>query len=177
MARSRYYDDEDDDRGRGRRRPPSSNQSLIIILGLGGCLLCICLVVCGAFFFLGMRSFRDAVQSATSQAQQQMQDEEDAEMEADAFMQDVAGNRLNDAYARTSKDFQSRLKFAQFRDLVTKNPGLKSYQPQSLDEATFSPRLAIYTGTIFTQFGAQLSFTLQLAKEGSVWKIDRFTMP
>jgi len=176
MARSRYYDD-DDDRDYRRRGPRSSNQSLIIIFGLGGCLLCICLVVCGGFFFLGMRSFRDAVQSATAQAQQQMQDEEDAEMSADAFMQDVAANRLNDAYARTTKEFQTRLKFAQFRDFVTKNPGLRSYQPQSLDESTFSPRLAIYTGTIFGQNGAQMSFTLQLAKEGTTWKIDRFTMP
>jgi hypothetical protein len=135
------------------------------------------LVVCGGFFVLGMRSFRDAVQSAAAQGQQAMQDEEDAEMAADAFMQDVAANRLNDAYARTTKEFQTRLKFAQFRDLVTKNPGLRGYQPLSLDESTYSPRLAIYTGTIFAQNGPQLSFTLQLAKEGTVWKIDRFTMP
>src|SRR6266851_3131262 len=126
MARSRYYDD-NDDRDYRRRGPRSSNQSLIIIFGLGGCLLCICLVVCGGFFFLGMRSFRDAVQSASAQAQREMQDEEDAEMAADAFMQDVAANRLNDAYARTTKEFQTRLKFAQFRDFVTKNPALKGY--------------------------------------------------
>src|SRR6266481_4513247 len=150
MRRSRYYGDDDEDYG---RRPRSSNQTLILILGLGACLLCICLVVCGGLFYLGMKSISGAMQTAMAQAQQEAQDEEDAEMAADTFMQDVAANRLNDAYARTNKDFQTRLKFAQFRHFVTKNPALKGYQPQSLDESTFSPRLAIYTGTIFAQNG------------------------
>jgi predicted metalloprotease len=178
MPRSRYYDDDDDDRDyRRRRRPKSSNQSLILILGLGGCLLCICLIVCGGLFYLGMQKFSGTMQTAMAQAQQQMQDQEDAEAAAETFMQDVAANRLNEAYARTTKEFQTRLKFPQFRDFVTKNPTLKNYAPQTLDESTFSPKMAIYNGTVFAQNGAQLSFTLQLAKEGTAWRIDRFTIP
>jgi hypothetical protein len=124
-----------------------------------------------------MRQISGAMQAEMEQAQQQMQDREDAEAAAETFMQDVAANRLNEAYARTTKEFQTRLKFTQFRDFVTKNPSLKNYAPQSLDEATFSPRMAVYNGTVFTQNGAQLSFTLQLAKEGTAWRIDRFTIP
>src|SRR5689334_22161678 len=138
MRRSKYYEDDDDDRDyRRRRRPRSSNQSLILILGLGGCLFCICIIVCAGQFYLGMKSVGDGMQSAITQAQQEMQDQEDAEQAADAFMQDVAANRLKEAYAQTTKEYQTRLKFAQFRDFVTKNPGLRRYQPQTLDQTTF----------------------------------------
>src|SRR5438445_9126825 len=118
MRRHREYDD-DDDYG---RRPRSSNQTLLVVLGLGACLLCICLVVCAGLFYLGMKSFSGAVQDVAAQAQQAAQEEEDAEMAADTFMQDVAANRLNEAYARTTKEYQARLKLAQFRDFVNRNP-------------------------------------------------------
>jgi hypothetical protein len=134
------------------------------------------LIVCGGLFYLGMQKFSGAMQSSMAQAQQQMQDQEDAEAAAEAFMQDVAAKRLNEAYARTTKQFQTRLKFAQFRDFVTKNPTLKNYVPLSLDETTFSSGLAIYNGTVFAPNGAQLSFTLQLAKEDTTWRIDQFTI-
>jgi hypothetical protein len=100
MRRSKNYEDDDDDRDyRRRRRPRSSNQSLILILGLGGCLFCICIIVCAGLFYLGMRSISDSVQTATAQ----MQDQVDAEQAADTFMQDVAANRLKEAYAQTWK--------------------------------------------------------------------------
>jgi predicted metalloprotease len=174
MRRSSDYND-DDDRDY-RRRPRSSNQTLILILGLGACLLCICLVVCAGLFYLGMKSFSGAVQNVAAQAQQAAQEEEDAEMAADTFMQDVAANRLNEAYARTTKEYQARLKLAQFRDFVNRNPALKNYKSQSLEQSTFSPGSAVYNGTVFARNGALVTFTLQLAKEGTAWRVDRFDM-
>src|SRR5258708_5896508 len=98
-----------------------------------------------------MKSFSGALQPAIAQAQQAIQDEEDAELAADLFMQDVAANRLNEAYARTTKEYQARLKFVQFRDFVNRNPALKNYQAQSLDQSTFSPKVAVYIGSVIAR--------------------------
>jgi hypothetical protein len=175
---ARYSDYDDDEYY--RKRPRSSNSSLILILGIGAAVLCLCLVVCGGLFYLGMQAFKDGManaQSAMAQAQLDMQEHGACDAAADTFMRDVAAGRLKEAYAATTKNFQTRQPLAQFRTFVGQNPALKNYQPDSLEDTDFTPTMAAYEGSVTAKNGKEVTFTLQLAKDGTTWKIDGFTIP
>jgi hypothetical protein len=100
-----------------------------------------------------------------------------SQVAADTFMRDVAANRLDDAYANTTKDFQTRQPIAQFRDFVKKNSELKNYQPSSLVSTQFTAALVTFQGSVSGPNGQTKSFTLKLAKDGTAWKVDTFTIP
>src|ERR1700687_91227 len=101
MSRSRDYDDED----RDYREPPrSSNKTLLIILGIIAAVICVCVVVCGGLVYYGIR----AAQGAATSFSTLINDVQTSQVAADTFIRDVAANRLDDAYANTTKDFQAR---------------------------------------------------------------------
>jgi hypothetical protein len=178
----RYGEDDDDDRNYRERR--SSNKSTLVVLGIGAVVLGVCLLVCGGFAYMaaiairdGMTGFSTTMQQAVQQAQQMQQDLQITQTTADGFMQDVAGGRLDAAYARTTKDFQAGQTLAEFRAFVNQNPALKNYKPDSMDKPTFTaPLSATLEGTVRGPNG-EVAFTLGLMKDGQVWKVDRFTIP
>jgi hypothetical protein len=176
MARFSDYDDDQDYRERKR----SSNSGVLIILGIGAAVLCVCLVLCGGVFYLAMQAFNDGManmNTAIAQAEIEMQEQKACDAVADTFMRDVAAGRLKEAYASTTENFQARQPFAQFRTFVGQHPALKNYQPDSLDDTDLTPTTASYEGSVTAQNGTEVTFTLQLAKDGTTWKVDGFTIP
>jgi len=180
MERNRENDDDD----RDFRRPRSSSKSPLIVFGIGAVVLGVCLVACGGLFLLGMKAFQNtmagfstSMQQAAQQAQQMQQDFGLAQSTADSFMQDLAAGRFDSAYARTTKDYQSRQTLAALRAFVSQNPALKNYESNSLDEPNFTNFVsATIEGTV-TGANGEVAFTLVLNKDGQVWKVDRFTIP
>jgi hypothetical protein len=170
MPRYSDYDDDDDE-----RRPPKSSgagKPLLIVFGIIGGIVLILVVGCGTIFYFVYRGVSGVVASVKSS----IDDIQASQMAADNFMSDVAqgGQRLDNAYKNTTKNYQSQQTPAQFKDFVQKNPGLKSYQPMSLQPITFTSTASSFQGQIPGQIP---KFTLQVVKEGETWKVDRFTIP
>jgi hypothetical protein len=172
MSRGRYYDDEEDYRS---RRP--SNHSLLLILGVGAGILGVCLVVCAGLFYLGMKAFSDAVSSSMTMAAGMQAEEDAAEAVANKFLNDVADGRIESAYASTTKAFQDGQPLPLFRNFVDRNPALKNYDPESLLQTSYTPVLATFEGNATSADGVEISFTIQVVKDGDAWKVDRFTIP
>jgi len=150
----------------------SSNRSLFLILGIIGGFLCLIVVVCGGAIYLAVRTVLPQWRALT------MGDEiQRSELTAHYFMMKISGGGVDPAYASTTKEFQSRQTLQQFRDLVGKNPSLKDYNGDFARDGDFDPDKNTYRGTILSEKGKAMSFTVVTVKDGQSWKVDRFTIP
>jgi hypothetical protein len=154
------------------------------VLGIGAVVLGVCLVACGGLAYLAatifqntMAGFSTSMQQAMQQAQQMQQDVGLVQSTADSFMQDIAAGRLDSAYGRTTKDYQSRQTLAALRAFVSQNPALKNYEAGSLGEPNFTNFVSATIEGTFAGVNGEVAFTLVLIKDGQVWKVDRFTIP
>jgi hypothetical protein len=168
----------DNDQEPASRR--SSRRYVLLIVGIIGGVLCVILLVCGGIIYLGARTVVPAWRSITMADEIQASD-----MAADKFMKLIARGGVEPAYAGTTQGFQSRQTLEQFRDLVDKNPLLKDYQwgisPENHEwmalDGDFDPDKNTYRGTILSEKGKAMSFTVVTVKDGQSWKVDRFTIP
>jgi hypothetical protein len=168
MPRYSDYDDDDDE-----RRPPKSSgagKTLLIVFGIIGGIVLVLVLGCGGVVYLVYRGMSGAVASFKST----FEDMQASQMAAENFMSDVAANRLDAAYKNTTKNYQSQQTLPQFKDFVQKNPGLKNYQPMSLQPMNLTSTASSFQGQIPGQIKG---FTVQVVKEGETWKVDRFTIP
>jgi hypothetical protein len=172
MSRRPYYDDD-----REHQTQRSSNKSLLLILGIGAGVLGVCLVICGGLVYLGLKAWSDAVSSGMAMANSLPPGMEDSEEVAEQFMSDLADGRVDLAYARTTKEFQARQPLPQFRAFVGRNPALKNYESDSLVPTNSSPAMVTFEGSVTGPNGAEVSFTIQVIKDGEVCKVNRFTIP
>jgi hypothetical protein len=165
---SRHGDDDDQD----YRERRSSNKTVLVVLGIGAVVICVGLVICGGLVFFGFRALSQGMSSFTTL----VNEIQAAQAVADTFLRDLGAGRVDEAYANTTKDFQARQSLAAFRDYVSKYPALKNYQSQALTINNPSATLATFQGTASGPNG-QVSFTVQVIKDGQTWKVDRFTIP
>src|SRR5262249_57314272 len=119
--------------------------------------------------YLGARAFSQVMATAM----QQVTEMQASLQLAQGFLDDVSNGRLDQAYAETSKAFQGRLTREQFGALVEKHPALKggSWAPQP---STMTPTAATFTATATGPNGT-ITVTLHTVKEGTQWKVDRFS--
>ncbi|CAN5374978.1 hypothetical protein BH10PLA2_BH10PLA2_18480 [soil metagenome] len=133
---------------------------LAVVLHIGGLMCC-----CGGFGLWTLWSFRElpAVQASASQ-----------------FLQTLARGDIDGAYRSTSPTFQDATTLAQFHAFVNKYPVLHSQNGTQLRYAQLagasSGKKAI-VGAVATNNNISISCTIGLAKEGEVWKVERFTVP
>jgi hypothetical protein len=171
MPRYSDYDDDDDE-----RRPPKSSgggKTLLIVFGIIGGIVLVVGGVCAGLVYLIYRGVQ-GVQGVVASAKSTFDDMQASQMAADNFMNDVAANRLDKAYNNTTKNFQTQQTLAQFTNSVQKSPGLKNYQPFSLQLMNFTSTASTYQGQMP---GQNKAFTLQVVKDGQTWKVDQFTIP
>jgi hypothetical protein len=95
---------------------------------------------------------------------------------ASQFLDDLSKAKVDQAYEKTTKAYQSHLKAEEFRALVRSHPGLHSakltdMQTRDLtnDQATFKASLDGPNGTLDVIVEASI-------KEGNGWKVNRFTV-
>ena len=99
---------------------------------------------------------------------------------ADAFLNDLGAQRIDNAYARTSKTFQSGQNLTQFRAWVKQYPALTTHTSRSYSGINIFQQPGETQGIVrATVLGPQnsLSFTLVLVKEDERWKVKSLTVP
>jgi hypothetical protein len=150
----------------GPRRQTSSNKTVLIILALVGGVGLVLVLICGGLAFWLFRSIASELPAAQASA--------------NAFLVDLQANRLDVAYASTTRGFRSNLSLEQFRGFVNAFPALTTHKSRSLQLGN------IYQGTGGHQasFGAALqaptgamSCTLTLITEDGQWKVHHLSVP
>jgi hypothetical protein len=103
-----------------------------------------------------------------------------AQEAAEAFLDDLASNRMKSAYARTSATLQTKYGFEEWSQRVELCPILKTHTSRSVrgvrltyqpDGLVASVQLVVNDPTI------SLSCTVILRKEEQEWKVEHLTVP
>ena len=153
-------------------RGDSSNKTVLIVLAIVGGVLVLCILGCLGLFYLGMRT----VQQVAASAKQMMEEAQAAQVVAERFLADLGDGQVDFAYKETTQQFQARQTLEQFRAFVDRNPLLKKRTSSNVWAQSNTPNLVTFQASISTT-GGQLNCTIHVAKEGDVWKVDRFTIP
>jgi len=96
---------------------------------------------------------------------------------ADALLNDLDSGRIESAYARTTRNFQSVQSLKQFHGMVGPSPGFRSRGSRSISRVKVSKEAAGPTGVVQARVGDTHFpswITLVLAREDGEWKIDRW---
>jgi hypothetical protein len=146
-------------------RPRSSKKIWIWILGIGSGLLLLCGLGCGGLIYWMVGMFRElpAVQAS-----------------AEAFVNDLGAQRVDAAYARTSKAFQQTQSQDQFRAWVKRYPALTTFTSKSYSGLNLYQQPGGTQGIVkVTLLGPQnsLSLTLILVKQDEQWKVNNISVP
>jgi hypothetical protein len=148
----------------------SSSSTVIIIVSIVGVVVVLVVLVCGGVIFLLARTVSQAVATAV----QQEIEKQGSLMLAQEFLDDLSNDRVDAAYANTSKAYQGRLTREQFGDLVKKHPGLKDSSGVPTPSSVLTPTSASFTATL-TGPNGPVTVTLRAIKEDGQWKVDQFT--
>jgi hypothetical protein len=158
----------------------SGNKTLFIVLGVVGGLLLLVLLVCGGLAFFAVRS----VQPFMNKAMQMAEDMTQGMMAAQAFLDNIRSDQLDDAYNATTDAFQKRMDREAFDELVHRHPALR--QPGALDNTNMNnpnpkapfPVLTTqnYRCRLVGADGKAVDVQLTVVKEGAVFKVDKFTV-
>ena len=165
MRRGDISSDEDDDYEYEPIRRKSSNRTLFIVLGVVGGMLLLVILVCAGLIYWGATRFSQfSVPTA----------------EADRFLDDLKLGQLNNAYARTSRAFQTQQTLAQFQNFIKQFPAFtnqssRTYTGFNVVSGAGGSRATLHA-TVFGP-GISVSFTLFLVEEGGQWKVDQLTIP
>jgi hypothetical protein len=149
----------------------SSGKTVIIVVGIiAGVILVIVLACAG----LGYFAFK-AMGPAFNSAMQMAQDIQQANAAGLAFLGDLAADRLDEAYKRTSKSYQEGQNLEAFRKLIAKHPNVKN-SAYTMAGANVTPPRFSFKFTLTGANGA-VSGNIVVIKEGEEWKIDQFSIP
>ena len=104
-------------------------------------------------------------------------EEVNAELAAEEFLDDLKAGDFAAAHQKASKDFQNRHGVAGLRALVDKHPILKSFESRNTDTkrktaGKFTLEASLKDGNDNTTTG-----TIDMVQEDGSWKVDRFTIP
>lgn len=105
----------------GESRSDSSTNTVLIVLGVIFGVILLIALVCGGLAFLVFR----AASGVMATAMAVVADMQQADAAATTFLNDLAGNRIDQAYESTSAAFKQRQTLPEFKALVDKNPSLK----------------------------------------------------
>jgi hypothetical protein len=147
----------------------SSSSTVIIIVSIVGVVVVLVVLTCGGVIFLLARTFSQVVATAVQQGIEMQA----SVLLAQEFLDDLSNDRLDAAYAKTSKAYQGRLTREQFGDLVKKHPALKDASGDPSPSA-MTPTTASFTATLTGPKGP-VAVTLRTVKEDGQWKVDQFT--
>jgi hypothetical protein len=134
------------------RRSGKSNVGLI--LGIIAVVLVLSAGCCGGIIWYSMSKVGFAVEQGL-------------------FLSELSQGKVDDAYKRTSKKFQSKQSLEQFKEFVNKHPDVKSGNLQNA-QTVGSPNIDTGPVTLNGMMGST-KVTLTVVKEDGSWKIDDFT--
>jgi hypothetical protein len=146
------------------RPKPKSKIWLIVLLAIGIPLL-LGVVCCGGLGYWGFTQFKDLPAVALS---------------AQNFLSELSGNRVDQAYESTSKQFKSTMTLEQFRAFIAKNPAFSGsnntqFSGMNMQQVPGVKR-AVVNATVSN--GVQsVACTIVLVLEDDVWRVDSLTVP
>jgi hypothetical protein len=149
----------------------SSNKTILIVVGIIAGVLLVIVAGCLGAFYLFIQAMKPAVSSMIEMAN----DMQLAPAAAEAFLSDIAADRLDTAYERTSANYQKRQDLEAFRKLVAKYPAFKN-SSATVTNMQMAPGRCTFQ---FTTNGANgsVSCRVVMIKEEESWKVDQFTVP
>jgi hypothetical protein len=103
-----------------------------------------------------------------------------AQEAAEAFLDDLASNRMKSAYARTSATLQTKYSFEEWSQRVELCPILKTHTSRSVRgvRLTYQPDgLVASVQLVVSDPTISLSCTVILRKEEQEWKVEHLTVP
>jgi hypothetical protein len=100
-----------------------------------------------------------------------------AELAAEAFLDDLKEGDFAAAKQKTSKGFQSRQGEAGLRALVSTHPILSSFESRNTDTKTNTPTKLTLEASFKDRNDKTITGTIDMVKEGESWKVDRLTIP
>jgi hypothetical protein len=186
MPRSRRSDDFDDDEfdRPPRRRPQSGGSSGVKIVAIIFGFFLVIILMCGGLVYYMVYSARKTVDrmqddlnkmAQEHQAKEANSDRGKAQRAADAFIQELKGNRIDAAYRMTTAAYRQRVSPDEFRALVNQSADVLKhampflpdvFAPDNGTTYVFTQKLAVPRGF------ADISVTM--IKEGAEWKVDQF---
>src|SRR5262245_12001240 len=186
MPRPRRSDDFDDDDfdDRPRRRPPSGGSSGVKIVAIIFGFFLVLVLICGGLVYYMVYSARRTVDrmqddlnkmAQEHQAREANSDKGKAQRAADAFIQELKGNRIDAGYRMTSAAYRQRVSPDEFRTLVTQSRDVLQramlflpdvFAPDTGPTYVFTQKLAI--------LGGLTDISVTMIKEGAEWKVDQF---
>lgn len=128
-----------------------------VVVGCGGCLtmLLLFLTVVGGLFYVSMKGPVDSVE---------------------AEIASLRGGALDEAYARLSDDYKSRVSREDFAALVDEHPSLKENAEASFWPPTGGVHIvndqAQVSGRLVSRSGVEEQVVFELVKQGGDWKIS-----
>ena len=193
MPRARRFRDddyEDDEDEPMPRRPRGNGQTPKVLAILGGVFVAIVAICCGAGLYvytLTMKAANEVQQNqredlerardkrARDEANAANADKGRATAAVNAFLAEVRGGRLDEAYALTSAGFRKRVSEPEFARLVEANAGTFRGGFPTVEPSLFDPD----EGATFS-FEKRVGLSvvrLTAIRVGNVWVIDRVDQP
>jgi hypothetical protein len=158
----------------------SGNKTLFIVLGVVGGLLLLVVLVCGGLAFFAVSTVKPFMNKAMEMAEDMNQ----GMAAAQAFLENIRSDRLDDAYKATTAAFQKRMDREAFEDLVHQYPTLR--QPGALENTNMNnsnpkapfPVLTTqnYRSRLVGADGKAVELLLTVVKEDTGFKVDKFTV-
>jgi hypothetical protein len=147
-------------------RRKSSNKTVWIILGIGGAVLLVIVVACAGFGFWAMKSLTTDLPAAQASC--------------DAFFDLLKADRVDAAYASTTKGFQSTTTTEKFREFVERYATLKAHNSRTFGNGNIfqgtGGKQATLHVTLLSANNAT-SCTVILMQEDGQWKVHQVNIP
>jgi hypothetical protein len=170
-------------------RSDSSGNTVLIVLGVIFGVILLVGLACVGLVYLTVRTVSNAAGGMMATMAQMMEDMQKADEAATGFLNDLAADRPDQAYAGTSPAFKQRQTLEQFKDFVGKNPALKrgAFGQHNPTQAQPGGRY-----TILVQLGnppnpnnpglpnnpGMSTCTIQVVKgEDGQWRVDALSAP
>jgi hypothetical protein len=95
---------------------------------------------------------------------------------ASQFLDDLTKGNVDEAYGKTTKAYQNYLKAEDFRSIIRTHPGIKNAKVTDVQTRDGSPDQVTIKATLDSPKGAIDVLIEVNTKDGSGWKINRFTI-
>jgi hypothetical protein len=158
----------------------SGNKTLLIVFGIIGGVLVLAILVCGGLAFFAIKTAGPAFQKGM----QMFEDMAQGTATAQAFIENIRADRLEDAYKSTTDAFQKRMSQKAFEELVHQYPALRqvgTFDNPNLNNPNPQTPFPVLTTQIYgygirTSDGKEVEARLTMVKEDTGFKVDQFTV-